>query len=87
MSWVSYWRESCPARAGKSAGSIFAAENAIVPNAGLHMVRFHVGAQLAAQVLRRHGLAHGANVIANEVSVGFPCENLVGAKSDMTYSC
>jgi hypothetical protein len=65
----------------------FAAENAIVPNTGLHMVRFHVGAQLAAQILRRHGLAHCANVIANEVSVGFTCENLVGAKSDMTYAC
>src|SRR5206468_1729957 len=41
-----------------------AAEDAVMSHARLHVVVLLVGANAAAQVLRGHGLANGANVVA-----------------------
>src|SRR3984893_7126463 len=41
-----------------------AGKDAVVPDAGLHVVALEIGAQLAAQVVRRHRLADGADVVA-----------------------
>ena len=41
-----------------------AGKDAVVPDAGLHVVALEIGAQLAAQVVRSHRLADGANVVA-----------------------
>ena len=40
-----------------------AIEDTIVPDTGLHVVRFHVRTDAAAHVLRRHGLAYRANIV------------------------
>src|SRR3984957_12547916 len=41
-----------------------AGEHAVMADAGLHVVALEIRAQLAAQVVRRHRLADGANVVA-----------------------
>ena len=46
------------------AGPAFAGENPVMADAGLHVMRLHVGSQAAAQVLRRERLADGADVVA-----------------------
>jgi len=41
-----------------------AAEDAVVADAGLHVMASQVRPQSAAQFVRRHGLADGADVVA-----------------------
>src|SRR4029077_10970132 len=41
-----------------------AGKDAVMADAGLHVVALEIGAQLAAQVVRGHRLADGADVVA-----------------------
>src|SRR6204780_1139110 len=42
----------------------FAGKDAVMADAGLHVVALEIGAQLAAQIVRGDGLADGADVVA-----------------------
>src|SRR5579871_3263651 len=46
------------------AGPFLAAENAVMADANLHVMASQVGPQPAAQLVRRHGLADRADVVA-----------------------
>src|SRR6202042_2002900 len=41
-----------------------AGKHAVMADAGLHVVALEIGAELAAQVVRRHRLADSANIVA-----------------------
>src|SRR5262245_56172338 len=45
-------------------GPAVAAEHAVVPDAGLHMVSLEIGPQPRAQLVRGRGLADGADIVA-----------------------
>src|SRR5437764_13058856 len=46
------------------AGPPPAAEHAVMADAGLHVVFLAIGPEAGAEIVRRHGLADGANVVA-----------------------